>query len=83
MKTKEELNALKNEVKDLNAKLAELSEDELKEVTGGVLFGMKKYYCTQCEYVRETFPEGASILVPPVERCPQCGAINSFAIGDA
>ena len=35
MKTKEELNALKNEVKDLNAKLAELSEDELKEVTGG------------------------------------------------
>ena len=37
MKTKEELNALKNEVKDLNAKLAELSEDELKEVTGGVI----------------------------------------------
>ena len=36
MKTKEELNTLKNEVKDLNAKLAELSEDELKEVTGGV-----------------------------------------------
>ena len=35
MKTKEELNALKNEVKDLNAKLAELSEDELKEVSGG------------------------------------------------
>ena len=36
MKTKEELNALKNEVKDLNAKLAELSEDELKEVSGGM-----------------------------------------------
>ena len=35
MKTKEELNALKNEVKDLNAKLAELSEDELKEIAGG------------------------------------------------
>ena len=35
MKTKEELNALKNEVKSLNKKLAELSEDELKEVTGG------------------------------------------------
>ena len=35
MKTKEELNALKNEVKNLNAKLAELSEDELIEVTGG------------------------------------------------
>ena len=35
MKTKEELNALKNEVKDLNAKLAELNEEELREVTGG------------------------------------------------
>ncbi len=35
MKTKEELNALKNEVEDLNAKLAELSEDELRQVVGG------------------------------------------------
>ena len=35
MKTKEELNTLKNELKGLNAKLAELNEDELKEVTGG------------------------------------------------
>ena len=35
MKTKEELDVLKNEVKTLNAKLAELNEDELKEVTGG------------------------------------------------
>ena len=35
MKTKEELNALKNEVEALNAKLAELNEDEMKEVTGG------------------------------------------------
>ena len=37
MKTKEELNALKNEVKDLNAKLAELNDDELKEVVGGIV----------------------------------------------
>ena len=35
MKTKEELNALKEEVKALNKKLAELSEDELKQVAGG------------------------------------------------
>lgn len=35
MKTKEELNALKAEVETLNKKLAELSEDELKQVTGG------------------------------------------------
>lgn len=35
MKNKDELNALRKEVKDLNAKLIELNEDELKEVTGG------------------------------------------------
>ena len=37
MKTKDELTALKNEVDTLNAKLAELSEDELAEVTGGLI----------------------------------------------
>ena len=36
MKTKEELNALKNEVETLNKKLAELSEGELKQVAGGL-----------------------------------------------
>ena len=36
MKTKEELNTLKEEVKTLNKKLAELSEDELEMVSGGV-----------------------------------------------
>ena len=35
MKTKEELNALKEEVKTLNRKLAELTEEELAQVTGG------------------------------------------------
>ena len=35
MKSKEELNALKAEVETLNKKLAELTEDELKQVTGG------------------------------------------------
>ena len=37
MKTKEELNAIKEEVEVLNKKLAELNEDELKQVTGGWL----------------------------------------------
>ena len=37
MKTKEELNALKEEVETLNKKLAELSEEELATVTGGKL----------------------------------------------
>lgn len=35
MKTKAELNELKSEVEALSNKLAELSDDELAEVTGG------------------------------------------------
>ena len=35
MKTKEELNALKEEVETLNKKLHELTEEELAQVTGG------------------------------------------------
>ena len=35
MKTKEELNALKKEVETLNKKLAELTEEELAQVSGG------------------------------------------------
>ena len=37
MKAKEELNALKKEVEALNKKLAELTEEELAQVTGGSL----------------------------------------------
>ena len=36
MKTKEELNALKEEVEVLKKKLAELTEEELDQVSGGV-----------------------------------------------
>lgn len=35
MKTQEELNILRNEIETLGNKLAELSDDELKEVFGG------------------------------------------------
>ena len=35
MKTKEELNALKEEYESMKDSLAQLSEDELKQVTGG------------------------------------------------
>ena len=36
MKTPEELNALKEEVEAMNKKLADLSDEELKQVSGGV-----------------------------------------------
>ena len=35
MKTKEELNAIKNEAEALEKKLAELTSEELEQVTGG------------------------------------------------
>ena len=38
MKTKEELNAIKEEVESLNKKLAELAEEELAQVTGGWVY---------------------------------------------
>ena len=37
MKTKEELNTMKEEVETLNKKLAELTEEELERVTAGKL----------------------------------------------
>lgn len=37
MKTKEELNALKTEIEAMNKKLAELNEEELMQVTGGLI----------------------------------------------
>lgn len=36
MKTKEELNALKEEAENLNKKLHELTEEELEQVIGGI-----------------------------------------------
>ena len=36
-KTKEELNEFKKEIEDLNEKCRELTEEELKEVTGGII----------------------------------------------
>ena len=39
MKTPEELNSLKEELNAINGKLAELSDDELSEISGGLGYG--------------------------------------------
>ena len=66
MKTKEELNALKNEVETLNKKLTELTEEELKLVLGGfnppvppVIFCRKKSIDANAE---AGLPEGTVIF---------------------
>lgn len=38
MKTKEELNALKEEVETVNKKLHDLTDEELEQVSGGFMF---------------------------------------------
>ena len=84
MKTKEELNALKEEVEALNKKLHELTEEELKQVSGGVSIGKKKkLYCVECGYVKRTFLEGTILTFASDVWCPQCGAKNSLEEGDA
>ena len=49
MKTKEELNALKEEVETLNEKLAELTEEELAQVSGGMV-KLCDGDCENCRY---------------------------------
>ena len=43
MKTPEELNALKEEVETLNKKLAELTDEELAQVSGGAAGTVKAF----------------------------------------
>ena len=44
MKTKEELNALKEEVETVSKKLHELTDEELAQVSGGVDVSRAPYY---------------------------------------
>ena len=61
MKTQEELKTLKKEVETMNKKLAELSEEELAQVTGGTVIlddcknncgGTRKDFCKhmKCQF---------------------------------
>ena len=48
MKTPEELNALKEEVETVNKKLAELTEEELAQVSGGLVVpGFRNEYAIE------------------------------------
>ena len=86
MKSKEELNALKEEVETVSRKLHELTEDELEQVVGGeskwgtTCSGVTPYICNnpQCDYygcyvsvnAGPVAPGGGSYLV-----CGFCGEI--------
>ena len=78
MKTKEELNAMKEEVETLNKKLAELTDEELEDVTGGGLVHVRQHeevnpetdYCS-CFKARN---EGSKMLC---KNCRYLDAVNS------
>ena len=72
MKTKEELNALKEEVKNLKKKLAELNEEELALVIGGTGDGrgyLEGYYCPN----ESCYRYGTSADTKRGGGCPACG----------
>lgn len=72
MKTPEELNALKKEFESLNRKLAELTEEELRQVTGGVSASLNetndywdRVWCDRC----------LTFVMPKDGACPNCGQV--------
>ena len=78
MKTKEELNALKEEVEELNKKLVELSEDELKQVVGGSGKDRDSYMmCHSCGYVNYDVSSYTGNGDGPYE-CPWCNSLNFY-----
>ena len=57
MKTKEELNKLKEEVETVNKKLHELTEEELAKVTGGAYnIGLTDQYTGNGDYIYPRYP---------------------------
>lgn len=76
MKTKEELDALKNEYNALNAKLAELSNDELKEITGGSGNGVTTRM--RCDVCGMELSWAGDYMNGVKYMCPQ---INGFILG--
>ena len=90
MKTKEELSALKEEVETLNKKLAELSEEELEQVSGGrpgewtPTVSKKGWVCKNCGNVQVTWEKGGVLVLAPDEpiMCSNCGSLHSFEIND-
>ncbi len=59
MKTKEELNALKEEVETVSRKLAELTDEELEQVAGGN--GEDQAYT--CDKCGKQFPTSNKLLM--------------------
>ena len=79
MKTKEELNALKEKVETLSNKLSELSEEELSEVVGGSAIKTPEEFEEKFNIDIRDIDSGREIAPPPKPspRCSYCGFVVS------
>ena len=72
MKTKEELNTLRNELETLNKKLADLTKEELAQISCGIGNDGGRIdtelRCTNCN-TRMWYSE-----IPDKDVCPYCGS---------
>lgn len=78
MKTKEELNKLKEEVETLSKKLAELNEEELKVVAGGKITGGGGFpFYNDCPYCgsRQRVSAGPYYKGMTTYACSKCGGL--------
>lgn len=86
MKTKEELNAIKEEIETLNGKLAELTEDEVMQITGGTWIPpvpdipqphcyIAVYHCNNCGHEYSVFYFSTPGYVD--DSCPKCHSNNN------
>ena len=68
MKTIEELKSLKEEVETMNKKLAELTEEEMRQISGGGTSVFRYYYCNGCHRkVIKPIKTGDTV------KCNRCG----------
>ena len=77
MKTPEELNAIKKEVETLNKKFAELTDEELEQVSGGVYQGPGTFVCSNssCELSKKP------LVTYGFAGCHRCGS-ELILVGD-
>ena len=74
-KNKDELNALKKEVENVNEKLHELSPEELEPVTGGKRIhqvGSTNFVCDSCKYHHGRRGNQVGVVI----KCPKCNNLT-------
>ena len=77
MKTPEELNAIKKEVETLNKKFAELTDEELEQVSGGVYQGPGTFVCSNSSCELSKVP----LVTYGYAGCHRCGS-ELIQVGD-